>query len=144
MFCSGGPLQTVQGAEFREVIHATQAADAVHLGVDGVEFSPLELVNDGDFIAMVREMIERRGEGTVRITEVKGHAGEDMVRGEQVRELDREGNNRADDAADFGRRRVGLGLLMLVGISLVSAGAGIPLFRSPHRFRSYLPNCCEQ
>ena len=40
------------------------------------------------------------------MTEVKGHAEEDMVRRGQVRELDREGKNRADEAADWGRRRV--------------------------------------
>ena len=30
-----------------------------------------------------------------------------MVRQGQVRELDRDGNNRADDATDFGKRKVG-------------------------------------
>ena len=72
-------------------------------------------------------MIDRRGEGTVRITEVKGHASEDMVREGQVRALDREGKNRTDEDADFGRRR---GFLMLVGISLEFVGGGIPLFGS--------------
>ena len=45
--------------------------------------------------------------GTVRVTKVKGHADEDMVFRGRVRELDRLGNNAADEAADFGRRRVG-------------------------------------
>ena len=46
--------------------------------------------NDGDFLALVRGMIERRSEGTVRIiASVEGHADEEVVRGEQVRELDR-------------------------------------------------------
>ena len=44
--------------------------------------------------------------GTVRISKVKGHAEEDMVQDGRVRELDRVGNNAADEAADFGRRRV--------------------------------------
>ena len=68
--------------------------------------SPVKLENDGDSLALVREMIERRGEGTVRIAKVKGHADEEIVRGWQVRELDRVGNNRVDEAADFGRPRV--------------------------------------
>ena len=41
------------------------------------------------------------------ISKVKGHADEAMVLNGQVREVDRLGNNAADEAADFGRRRVG-------------------------------------
>ena len=37
----------------------------------------------------------------------KGHADEGMVLGGRVRKLDRLGNDAADEAADFGRRRVG-------------------------------------
>ena len=37
---------------------------------------------------------------------VKGHADESIVRSGQVRALDRYGNSRADQAADFGLRRV--------------------------------------
>ena len=44
---------------------------------------------------------------TVRISKVKGHADEVMVLHGRVREDDRIGNNAADEAADFGRRRVG-------------------------------------
>ena len=40
------------------------------------------------------------------ISKVKGHADEGLVRSGQVRALDRYGNSRADEAADFGRRRV--------------------------------------
>ena len=56
-------------------------------------------------------MIGHRSEGTVRITKVKGHADEEMVREGQVGEQDRVGNYRADGAADFGRRRVELGVI---------------------------------
>ena len=48
-------------------------------------------------------MIEHRGGGTVRITKVKGHADESMVKVGRVRELDGVGTNTADEAADFGR-----------------------------------------
>ena len=67
---------------------------------------PLELVDDGDFIILIRELLSIRGEGTVCVSKAKGHADENLVRNGQVRALDRYGNSRADDAADFGRRRV--------------------------------------
>ena len=43
---------------------------------------------------------------TVRVTKVKGHADAEMVRVGHARELDNPGNDVADEAADFGRRRV--------------------------------------
>ena len=95
-FCSvPGPLQTVQRAELWGFILALQALDAVHVGednlnvgghvgrlVDGIEISrPEELENDGDLEALVREMIDHRGEGTARITKIGGHAEEEMAQG---------------------------------------------------------------
>ena len=54
----------------------------------------------------MRKMIESRvGIVAVCVTKVKGHADEDMVQVGRVRELDQLGNA-ADEAADFGRRRV--------------------------------------
>ena len=67
---------------------------------------PLELENDGDLIILIRKVLSVRGEGTVCISQVKGHADESLVRNGQVRALDRNGNIRADEAADSGRRRV--------------------------------------
>ena len=67
---------------------------------------PFELLKDGDLLLLIDRMIRRRGPDTVRISKVKGHADEVMVRSGQVREVDRLGNNAADEAADFGRRRV--------------------------------------
>ena len=46
------------------------------------------------------------GPDTVKVTKVKGHASEDMVVDGRVRDLDLWGNNAADKAADFGRKRV--------------------------------------
>ena len=68
---------------------------------------PFELVKDGDLLLLIERMLHLRGLDTVRITEVKGHAEESMVLSGQVREVDRLGNKAADEAADFGRRRVG-------------------------------------
>ena len=120
-FCSvPGPLQSVQRAEMWGVILALQSADAVHLGVDNLGVvrhvgrlldgrsgsTPLELVTDGDLLLLTGRMLYLRGLNTVRITKVKGHADEDMVLEGRVRDLDRLGNDAADEAADFGRRRV--------------------------------------
>ena len=51
-------------------------------------------------------MLNRRGLDTVRVSKVKGHADDAMVLHGQVRQDDRLGNDAADEAADFGRRRV--------------------------------------
>ena len=116
-----GPLQTVQRAELWVVILALQSDKAVHVGVDNLGVVrhigrlldglppsiPLELVFDGDLLVLIRRMIDLRGSSTVRITKVKGHADEGMAADGRVRMLDRIGNNAADEAADFGRRRVG-------------------------------------
>ena len=93
---------------------------AVHLGVailnvvrhigrllDGCRSScPAELLNDGDLVMLTDRVLELRRRGTVRVTKVKGHVDAEMVRLGQVRELDKLGNDAADEAADFGRRRV--------------------------------------
>ena len=90
-----GPLQTVQRAEFWSVVFALQATNAVHLGVDNLNVvrhvgrllkglssvRPLELVDDGDLIILIRKVHSFSGEGTVCISEVKGHADEGLVRG---------------------------------------------------------------
>ena len=118
-FCSvPGPLQSVQRAEFWGVILALQANDRVHLGyvnlgvvlgrlMDGKTASrPAELVKDGDLILLIERMLRLRELDTVRFSKIKGHADEALVRAGAVRDLDRLGSNGADEAADFGRRRV--------------------------------------
>ena len=143
-----GPLQTVQRAELWVVILALQTSVAVHIGVDnlgvvrhvgrlldGSPFStPLELVIDGDLLILLRRMIDLRGSNTVRVTKVKGHADEGMVSDGRVRELDRLGNNAAVEAADFGRRRVGPGVIdarrKLSGV----CGRWYPVLLDLHRF----------
>ena len=115
-FCSvPGPLQAVQRAELWGVILALQANDGVHLGVDNlgvvrhvgrildgrVSSRPRELLLDGDLFLLIKRMLHFRGFNTVRISKVKGHADEAMVRAGAVRDFDRLGNNGADEAADF-------------------------------------------
>ena len=80
-----------------------------HVGrlLDGLHGSvPFELVKDGDLLVLIDRMLHLRGHDTVQITKVKGHADQRLVLDGQVREVDRLGNNAADEAADFGRRRV--------------------------------------
>ena len=120
-YCSvPGPLQTVQRAEFWGVILALQASCGVHLGIDNLNVvrhvgrlldnnlgaRPFEILKDGDLLCLIHRMLLLRGFDTVKISKVKGHADEGMVLQGRVRDLDRLGNKAADEAADFGRRRV--------------------------------------
>ena len=79
-------------------------------------------------------MLHPRGLDTVRITKVKGHADEGMVLDGQVREVDTIGNDAADEAADFGRRRVGNAVIdarrNLSGV----CGRWYPVLLDLHRF----------
>ena len=68
--------------------------------------SPFELLPDGDLLFLIHRMLRIRGLGSVRISKVKGHADEAMVRAGTVRGLDELGDDGADEFADFGRRRV--------------------------------------
>ena len=99
---------------------ALKASDAIHLGVhnlnvvrhvgrllDGVRSSrPAQMMHDRDLIMLIHRILQQREKDTVCVTKVKGHADKEMVRVGQERELDWLGNNAADEAADFGRRRV--------------------------------------
>ena len=121
-FCSGPrPTQTVQRAELWGVILALQAGDGVHLGVYNLEVvrhvgrildgklssRHFELLPDGDLLFLIERMLHIRGLNTVRFfLTVKGHADEALVRTGTVRGLYKLGNDGADEAADFGRRRV--------------------------------------
>ena len=115
-FCSDpGPLQSVQRAEFWGVILALQANDGVHLGVDNLgvvrhvgrlldgktAFRPPQLAKNGDLILLTERMLRLRELDTVRITKVNGHADEALVRAGGARDLERLGNNGADEAADL-------------------------------------------
>ena len=100
---------------------ALQSSGAVHLGVDNLGVVrhvgrlldgrhgpvPFELVKDGDLLLLIQRMLHLRGLDTVRISKVEGHADDGRVLHGQVRREDKLGNDAADEAADFGRRRVG-------------------------------------
>ena len=95
---------------------------------------PFELVKDGDLLLLIERMLRLRGLDTVRITEVKGHGDEGTVLDGRVRDIDRLGNNAADEAADFGRRRVGNAVIdarrNLSGV----CGHWYPVLLDLHRF----------
>ena len=105
------PLQSVQRAELWRVILALQSSSAAHLGVDNLnvvwQFSgiltghsgrrPYELCVDGDLLILIVILIRQR---------CKENADDEMVRLGEVRAVDQVGNDLADRAADFGRRRV--------------------------------------
>ena len=148
-FCAvPGPLQSVQRAEMWSVIWALQSSDAVHLGVDNLGVVrhvgrlvsgrhgsiPFELVKDGDLLLLIERMIRLRSFDTVQITKGKGHADQGMVLDGRVREVDRLGDNVADEAAYFGRRRVGNAVIdarrNLSGV----CGRWYPVILDFHRF----------
>ena len=62
-----------------------------------------EVVTDGDLLLQIERMLHLRGLDTVRMTKEKGHVHEGVVLDGRVWE---QGNNAAEEAADFGRRRV--------------------------------------
>ena len=61
-----------------------------------------------DLLLLIHCMLQQWGLDTVCISKVKGHADDGMVQHGQVRREDKLGNDAADEAADFGRRRVSL------------------------------------
>ena len=75
-----------------------------------------------------------RGRDTVRISKVKGHAAEVMVRAGRVRELGRVGNSAADVAADFGRRRVDFPVIDARRNFAGVCGQWYPVVLELHRF----------
>ena len=89
---------------------------------------------DGDLLLLVRKLVNTRGPGTTAISKVKGHADEGLVRGGRVRELDKIGNDMADQAAEFGRRKVGTDVIDARRNLSNSCRSWYPVIRDLHRF----------
>ena len=91
-------------------------------------------LKDGDFLSLIEKMLRLRGVDTVLVTKVKGHADEGVVLDGRVREVDRLGNDAANEAADFGRKRVGNAVIdarrNLSGV----CGRWYPVLLDLHRF----------
>ena len=79
-------------------------------------------------------MLHLRGLDTVRISKVKGHPDDGMVLRGQVRREDRLGNDAADEAADFGRRRVRLVVIDARRNFSGVCGRWYPVILDLHRF----------
>ena len=141
-----GPLQSVQRAELWGVILALQCSSAVHLGVDNLNVvrhvsrilegprRPFELTFDGDLLTIIDRMVHQREVRSVKIYKVKGHAGDDLVAGGRVRVEDRIGNDLADRAADFGRRRVSDLVIDVRRRFLSACSSWYPVVFDLHRF----------
>ena len=127
------------------VVLALQSSGAVHLGVDNLGVVrhvgrllddhpgsvPFELVKDGDLLLLIDRMLHLRGLDTVRISKV---ADESMVLHGLVRESDRFGNSAADDAANFGRRRVSNAVIDAPRNLSGVCGRWYPVILDLHRF----------
>ena len=92
--------------------------------------SAFELTFDGDLLTVIERMIHQRCVRSVRISKVKEHADEDMVAVGSVRVEDRIGDDLADRAADFGRRRVSDFAMDVRRRFLSACSSGILLFWS--------------
>ena len=79
-------------------------------------------------------MLHLRGLATARVTKVKGHADEGMVLDGRVRGIDKLGNDAADEAADFGRRRVSNLVIDARRNWSEVCGRWYPVILSLHRF----------
>ena len=67
--------------------------------------TPCCLCIDGDLLCCISDMVLYRSARSVKVSNVKGHATEAMVAHCKVCREDKEGNDAADIAADFGRLR---------------------------------------
>ena len=59
-------------------------------------------MRDGDLWQVFADVVRQRGPYSVIITKVKGHATEQMVQDGKVERCDKEGNDKADKAAELG------------------------------------------
>ena len=153
-----GPLQSVQRAELWGVILALQSSSAVHLGVDNlnvvrhvsrildgrVACRPFKLTFDGDLFIVTERMIQQRGVRSVKISKVRGHADDDMVAVGRSRVEDKIGNDFADRAADFGRRRVPDLVIDVRRRFLSACSSWCPVVLDLHRFLHCYCSCSGQ
>ena len=141
-------MQTVQRAELWGVLVALQGRIRMNIGVDNLNVvnhvsriisgrragRPFALVNDGDLLLRVQQMVRWRGVGNAAVTKVKGHADEGLVARGRVREVDRIGNNEADAAADLGRKRVHYAVSDARRLVHRACSVWYPVVENLHRF----------
>ena len=86
------------------------------------------------FSAIIERMVQLRVVQNVKITKVKGHAYDDMVAVGWVRVEGRIGNDLADRAAEFGRRRVSDLVIDVRRRFLSACSSWYPVVLDLHRF----------
>ena len=138
---------TVQRAELRGVISALQSSDAVHIGVDNLGVvrhcgrfldghhgsTPLSLLLTVIFLCLLTGCFIFGVMIRFVLLFFKGHADDGMVLDGRVRELDKFGSDAADEAADFGRRRVGPDVIDARRILSGVCGRWYPVILDLHR-----------
>ena len=132
-----GPLQSVQRAELWGVILALQClllCCSSWILEGRVPCRPFELTFDGVVLTIIERMIHLRGDQSTKVSKVKGHADDDMVAVGRVRVEDRIGNDLADRAADFGRRRVSDLIIDVRRRFLSACSSWYPVVLELHRF----------
>ena len=126
--CSA-PLPFILGVDnLNDVRHVSRILEG------RVPCRPFELTFDGDLLTVIERMIHQRGVRSVRISKVKGHADDDMVAVGSVRVEDRIGDDLADRAADFGRRRVSDFAMDVRRRFLSACSSWYPVVLELHRF----------
>jgi len=63
---------------------------------------PFNIIPDGDLWEWFAKIVKAKGAEAVRLTKVKGHATEEMVKQGKVKEEHKVGNDFSDEAADIG------------------------------------------
>ena len=145
IFLSQDPCRLCRGLHFEEVMEA--------LGLFILEWitlmwlvmlegflrasSPIGLMSFWlmeTFLVLVGKLFNATEPGPAAISKVKVHADEGLVRGGRVREADKVGNDMADRAADFGRRRVGADVIDARRNHPGACGSWYPVIRDLHRF----------
>ena len=120
----------------------------MHVGVDNLNVvrhvsriidgrctsKPFSLVDDGDLLLQIQQLVFWRGVANAAVSKVKGHADEGLVALGRVREVDRLGNNEADAAAALGRRRVHHSVASARRMVTRSCAHWYPVARELHRF----------
>ena len=157
LFCAvPGPLQAAQRAEIWGGILALQARTSVHTGGDKLYAvstlmvrSWMALTNttqghsikDGDLLLPLKDLLAERGWLSTRITEVTGHAEDELVRIGAVEQVVEYGNDQADSAAHLGCRRVDDCVIDRRGDLSQACHIWYPVVKNLHRY--FGRSCCR-
>ncbi len=121
----GGYSGSSTRTELAAAILAISANGPVHIGTDSQAFHDKaikilgdlrrgkkqkrswQLVSDGDLWQHFEQAAKAKGINAIRITKVKGHVNQDQVNSGKYRQVDKDGNDKADAAADIATKMHG-------------------------------------